>query len=99
MEELNVDDEGGDQGGSLFVNKAPVYLLQIQQPDLGSHKKPAYQNMLTEQLGTQFGVLNFLSQLSIYLGTHLMFSQNLLDQFNVYHQVKLILSPNHYVSN
>ena len=96
VEELDVDDELGE-------HVAAVTLCDAGTNSTGRiwevAKKPAYQNMSAEQLATQFGALEFLSQLSIYLGTRSTFSPNSLDRFNVYRQVKLILPPNRYVSN
>jgi hypothetical protein len=62
-------------------------------------KMPAYPNMSAEQLATQFGAGDFISQLSTYLGSRSTFSPNLNDRFNAYCQVKVILPPNHYLSN
>ena len=96
VEELDVDDEVGEHVPAVTLCDADTNSTgRIWEVA----KKPAYQNMSAEQLATQFGALEFLSQLSIYLGTRSTFSPNSLDRFNVYRQVKLILPPNRYVSN
>ena len=101
VEEVDNDDEGGDHvavvtlcdlGTKLPITDSTSRIWEIT-------KKSAYLNMSAEQLATRFGALDFLAQLSNYLGARSTFSLNSLDRFNVYCQVKLFLPPNHYVSN
>ena len=62
-------------------------------------KTPPYQNMLAEQLGTQFGAEDFIARLTVYLGSRSPFPPNSNDRFNAYHQVKMVLPPNRYINN
>ena len=62
-------------------------------------KTPTFPNMSADQLATQFGAQDFISQLSVYLRSHSTFPPNSLDRFNAYRQVKLVLPPNRYLSN
>ena len=101
VEEVDDDDEGGDHvaavtlcdpGTNLPITDSTRRLWEVA-------KKPAYLNMSTEQLASQFGAVDFLTQLSNYLGARSPFSPNSLDRFNIYRQVKLILPSNRYISN
>ena len=101
VEEVDDDDEGGDHVAAVTLcdlgTKLPITDSTGRIWEIA--KKPAYLNMSAEQLATRFGALDFLAQLSNYLGARSTFSPNSLDRFNVYRQVKLFLPPNRYVSN
>jgi hypothetical protein len=95
-DEPEVDDVDEDQ-------LDPAVDVPISVPILGPiwqvAKTAPYTNMSPEQLATQFGAHDFISQLSVYLGSRTTFPPNLNDRFNAYRQVKLILPPNRYLSN
>jgi hypothetical protein len=96
--ERDIDDEGHgeDDTGAVTLCDLPTSTIgRIWQVA----KTPPYANMSAEQLAIQFGAQDFISQLSIFLGTRSTFSPNSLDRFNAYRQVKLVLPPNRYVSN
>ena len=101
-EELDSDDVDKDDTETVTLCDIPTS-LPITDSTTGRiwqvAKSPPYTNMSAEQLATQFGAHEFTSQLSIYLGSRSAFSPNLLDRYNAYRQVKLILPPNRYVSN
>ena len=91
-DELDVEDDGEDQQGVVDV---PITLRPILDgPFWQVAKTPSYPNMSVEHLRTRFGAQDFISQLSVYLGSHSTFPPNLNDRFNAYHQVKVTLPPN-----
>ena len=96
-DELDVEDDGEDQQGAVDV---PITLRPISDgPFWQVAKTPSYPNMSVEHLRTRFGAQDFISQLSVYLGSRSTFPPNLNDRFNAYCQVKVILPPNRYLSN
>ena len=96
VDEQEVEEVGDDQAATAVT----VTLHDIPTgPIWQVAKTPPYQNMSPEQLSTLFGAEDFISQLSVYLGSHSPFPPNLNDRFNAYRQVKIILPPNRYLSN
>jgi hypothetical protein len=95
-DEPEVDEDGEDQPATVDV---PTTLPISDGPFWQVAKTPPYPNMSAEQLRTRFGAQDFISQLSIYLGTRSTFPPNLNDRFNAYRQIKVILPPNRYLSN
>ena len=100
VDEPDIDDE--DEEAAVILCDIPTSLPILDSttgPFLQVAKTPPYANMSAEQLATQFGAQDFITELSIYLGSRSTFTPNLLDRFNAYRQVKLILPPNRYLSN
>ena len=100
VHEPEVDDDQ-ELTAAVMVCDIPTILpiSKSTSPIWQVTKTPPYTNMSPEQLATQFAAQDLISQLSVYLGSCLTFPPNLNDKFNAYHQVKLILPPNHYLSN
>jgi hypothetical protein len=90
--DVNIDEDQQDQPAVTLCDVATRPIWQVA-------KTPPYQNMSAEQLAIQFGAQDFITQLSVYLGSRSNFPPNLNDRFNAYRQVKLVLPPNRYLSN
>jgi hypothetical protein len=97
--EPDIDDGGEDNTEAVTLCDVLTDLDSTMGRIWQVAKTPSYANMSAEQLATQFGAQDFISQLSLYLGSRSTFSPNSLDRFNAYRQLKLILPPNRYLSN
>ena len=97
LEEPEVDEDGA---ATVTLCDIPTNAdSTTTRPSWQVAKTPAYPNMSADQLATQFGALEFISQLSVYLRSHSSFAPNSLDRFNAYRQLKVVLPPNRYLSN
>ena len=95
------EDDDDDQAAAVTRRDGPTIVANSgpARPTWQVAKTPSYKNMSAEQLRTQFGAEDFISRLTVYLGSHSPFPPNLNDRFNAYRQVKIVLPPNRYLSN
>ena len=101
VDEADSEDDEVDQAAAVTRCDGPTIVANSgpTRPIWQVAKTPPYKNLSVEQLGTQFGAEDFISQLTVYLGSHSPFPPNSNDRFNAYRQVKIILPPNRYLSN
>jgi len=97
VDELDVDDDG--HGDEQPVTLCDVPTTDSTNPFWQVAKTPPYPNLSAEQLATQFGAQDFISELTAFLGSRSTFPPNSSDRFNAYRQVKIFLPPNRYLSN
>ena len=101
VDEADSEDDEVDQAAAVTHCDGPTIVANSgpTRPIWQVAKTPPYKNLSVEQLGTQFDAEDFISQLTVYLGSHSPFPPNSNDRFNAYRQVKIILPPNRYLSN